>query len=102
MKIGILGGTFDPPHNGHLAFAEAAVQTLELDEVLFIPANRNPLKPEKRQASAKDRLEMVRLMVEGKPQMAVSDIEIRRGGPSYAVETLDELHFVSPAEYWFL
>lgn len=102
MRIGILGGTFDPPHNGHLGFAEAALETLQLDEVLFIPANRNPLKTERRQASAKDRLAMVQLMAEGKPNMAVSDIEIARGGPSYAVETLDELQFVRPAEYWFL
>lgn len=102
MKIGVLGGTFDPPHAGHLALAEAAIESLGLDEVLFVPANRNPLKKGRRQASPKDRVEMVRLMIEGKPQMAVSDVEIVRGGHSFAVETMDELHFVRPAEYWFI
>ena len=102
MKIGIFGGTFDPPHKGHLAFAEAALAKLELDEVLFIPANRNPLKRDKRQASARDRLEMVRLMAEENSKFAVSDIEIARGGPSYTIETLEQLQYVQPAEYWFL
>lgn len=102
MKIGILGGTFDPVHNGHLALAEAAMEQLGLDEVLFIPANRNPLKKDRRQASARDRLEMVRLAIQNQPNFAVSDIEILRGGPSYAVETLQELDHVRPATYWFL
>jgi len=102
MRIGILGGTFDPIHNGHLALAEAAQATLSLDEVLFVPANRNPLKKDRRQASARDRLEMVRLALAGQPGFAVSDIEIRRGGPSYAIETVWELQQVHPGEYWFL
>jgi nicotinate-nucleotide adenylyltransferase len=102
LKIGVLGGTFDPPHLGHLALAKAAMESLSLDEVLWVPANRNPLKSGRRQASARDRLEMVRLMIADEPAMAVSDLEIGRGGPSYAVETLDELHFVKPADYWFI
>ena len=102
MRIGVLGGTFDPPHVGHMALAEAALESLKLDEILFVPANRNPLKKGRRQASPRDRLEMVRRMIEGNPKLAVSDLEIARGGHSYAVDTLDELQYVRPAEYWFI
>ena len=100
-RIGILGGTFDPPHAGHLAFAQAALDGLQLDEVLFLPAYRNPLKRTK-SAPAKQRLEMVGRMIEDEPRMAVSDIEISRGGASYMVETLMELQMVNPGEYWLL
>lgn len=101
MKIGVLGGTFDPPHGGHLALAKAAIAHLELDEVLFMPANRNPNKRPP-VAAAKQRLAMVRLMLQDEPLMAVSDLEIARGGPSYAVDTMEQLQFARPAEYWFL
>lgn len=102
MKTGILGGTFDPPHNGHLAIAEAALSQLGLDEVMFMPAHRNPLKHGRMAASAAHRLEMVRLMLKGRPNLAVCDLEIARGGPSYMVETLQELHLVRPADYWLI
>lgn len=102
MRIGILGGTFDPPHFGHLKLAQTAIEALELDEVILVPAQRNPLKKGKRQASARDRLAMVRLLIESEPKMSVSDIEIARGGPSYMVETLEELQYVRPGEYWLL
>lgn len=102
MRIGLLGGTFDPPHLGHLALAEAALEALELDEVVFIPAYRNPLKKGKKQASARARMEMVKLLIDGQPKMSMSDIEMARGGSSYAVDTLDQFHYVQPAEYWFL
>lgn len=102
MRIGILGGSFDPPHIGHLRFAEAALEQLQLDEVLFLPANRNPNKTAPPKAGAKQRLEMVRRMVEANDKFSATDIEITRGGPSYSVDTLAELHMVNPAEYWFL
>lgn len=102
MRIGVFGGSFDPPHIGHLEMAKAARDQLELDEVVFVPAQRNPLKTFRASASAKDRLEMVRLMIEGEPAFAVTDIEIQRGGASYTVETLDQLQVVSPGEYWLL
>ncbi|HVT11504.1 MAG TPA: nicotinate-nucleotide adenylyltransferase [Fimbriimonadaceae bacterium] len=101
MRIGILGGTFDPPHIGHLELARAALDQLQLDEVMFLPAHRNPLKRD-RSAPAKQRLEMVRRMVAGEAKMSVSDIEISRGGPSYMVETLMELQMVKPGDYWLL
>jgi len=101
MRIGILGGTFDPPHIGHLELARAAIDALKLDEVLFLPAHRNPLKRAK-SSPAKQRLEMVQRMVADEPKMAVSDIETSRGGPSYMVETLMELQMVKPGDYWVL
>jgi nicotinate-nucleotide adenylyltransferase len=102
MRIGVFGGTFDPPHVGHLALARAAKVQLELDEVLVIPAFRNPTKATKSVASPKQRLEMVRLMIEGEPGFATSDMELTRGGASYTVETLSELQMVRPGDYWFL
>jgi nicotinate-nucleotide adenylyltransferase len=102
MKIGLLGGSFDPPHKGHLAIAETAIEQLELDEVIFMPANRNPLKTGKMIAPAVDRLEMIRLMISSYPGFAVCDLEITRGGPSYMVETLTEIQIVRPGEYWLL
>ncbi|MDR3688977.1 MAG: nicotinate-nucleotide adenylyltransferase [Fimbriimonas sp.] len=102
MKIGILGGTFDPPHNGHLSLAQFAMRELQLDEVIFLPANRNPMKSGKIQAPAKHRLGMIDRLIQTQPGMSYSDMEITRGGPSYAVDTLAELQMVRPAEYWFL
>jgi nicotinate-nucleotide adenylyltransferase len=101
MRIGIFGGTFDPPHFGHLAVAEAAKEKLQLDEVIFVPANRNPLKKGK-SATAKQRMEMVKLAIGDRPGFAISDSEISRGGPSYAVDTVSELQYVTPGEYWFI
>lgn len=101
MKIGVFGGTFDPPHRGHLEFARAARESLGLDEVLFLPANRNPIKRGKA-TPARDRFAMVQLMIEDEPHMAVSDLEITRGGASYMVESLQELQFAQPGDYWLL
>lgn len=102
MKIGILGGTFDPPHAGHLALAQSALQQLGLDEIIFLPANRNPLKSTKASVSGKHRVGMVEALIRHESQLAVSDMEITRGGTSYTVDTLGELMMVRPAEYWFL
>jgi nicotinate-nucleotide adenylyltransferase len=102
MRIGVIGGTFDPPHLGHLALAQTAREQLELDEVLFMPANRNPLKTRKVQTPSKQRLEMVQRMIADKEGLAVSDLEITRGGPSFTVDTITELKMANPADYWFL
>lgn len=104
MRIGVLGGTFDPPHIGHIALAVAAIEQLDLDEVLFMPANQNPTKGRRVETSAMHRLGMVEALIKGSgnQKFAVSNQEITRGGPSYAVETLSELQMALPAEYWFL
>lgn len=102
QKIGIFGGTFDPPHVGHLALAEAALAQLELDEVVFLPNSRNPLKQSQHPVPGRHRLEMVRLMIAGSARFAVSDLDVTRKGPSYALDTMQDFCEVRPAEYWWL
>jgi nicotinate-nucleotide adenylyltransferase len=90
-RLGILGGTFDPIHHGHLAIAEEAREALGLARVLFVPAAEPPHKPDRRIAPAEDRLAMVELAIAGNPAFAVSRIEMDRPGPSYTVETVAAL-----------
>ncbi len=90
-SVGIIGGTFDPVHHGHLAIAEEARETLGLERVLFIPAATPPHKPGRPISPAADRLAMVQLAIAGNPAFTASDVEVRRGGASYTVDTLDEL-----------
>ncbi len=90
MKIGILGGTFDPIHTGHLIIAEEARWQCELDIVLFIVTSHPPHKKEP-EAAAEDRFRMVELATVGEPAFRPSRIEIERGGNSYTAETLREL-----------
>jgi nicotinate-nucleotide adenylyltransferase len=101
MKIGILGGTFDPPHFGHLAAARAAREELGLDEVMLIPAHRNPLKAGRTSPPAL-RLRMSAHLAALEPWLSVSDIEISRGGRSYMIETLRDLLAMRPASYWLI
>jgi nicotinate-nucleotide adenylyltransferase len=101
-RIGVFGGTFDPPHVGHLALAEAARDQLELDDVIFLPASKNPLKSRRAIAEGHHRLSMVRTLINGKEGLAASDMELTRGGVSYTVDTLGELKMVQPADYWFI
>jgi nicotinate-nucleotide adenylyltransferase len=96
-RVGLLGGTFDPIHVGHLAAADAAQRALDLDVVRFIPAARPPHRPDIPSASGYHRLEMIRLAIAdrgdaGPSQWDVSDLELRRSGPSYSFDTLDALH----------
>lgn len=91
QRIGIMGGTFDPIHVGHLLVAEQAREQLALTEVRMLPAAMSPLKLEQQSADAKHRLEMVRLAAGGNPFFTVDDREIRRGGTSFTVDTLTEL-----------
>jgi len=90
-KLGVLGGTFDPIHMGHLVLAEQVREKLQLDQVIFIPCASPPHKTEQELSSAKDRFEMTKLALEGNPYFSVSDIELKRKGLSYTVETLREL-----------
>jgi len=91
MRIGVLGGTFDPIHVGHLIIAETVRDEMALDKVLFIPAAGPPHKQHLPITAAADRLELVRLAVEGNPAFEPSDIEIERGGVSYTIETVEAL-----------
>jgi nicotinate-nucleotide adenylyltransferase len=90
-RVGILGGTFDPIHYGHLVIAEQVREALELDRVLFVPAAIPPHKPEAVLAPATDRAAMVELAIAGNPAFTISRIELERDGPSYTVDTVGEL-----------
>tara|TARA_B100001559_G_C16380374_1_gene566310 strand:+ start:95 stop:673 length:579 start_codon:yes stop_codon:yes gene_type:complete len=86
LKICLFGGTFDPPHIGHLLIAQTVCEAEGFDKVIFIPANRSPNK--KVATLQKDRVDMLELAVEGNPNFEISDLEIRRGGVSYTIDTL--------------
>ena len=85
MRLGLFGGSFDPVHTGHLVLADSCAGQAALDEVWFVPAVRQPLKPSGPQASDADRLEMLRLALADRPRFEVSQLEIERGGMSYTV-----------------
>ena len=91
LKIGILGGTFDPIHEGHLMIAESVRVCLRLDKVIFIPAGRPWLKSDRMVTDPTHRLAMVELAIRDNPHFEVSDIEIERPGLTYTVDTLSEL-----------
>ena len=91
LKLGVLGGTFDPIHLGHLLIAEGARERLGLDLVLFIPTGQPYLRPDSPRASADHRLMMTRLGVADNPAFDVSDVEVERAGPTYTLDTLEAL-----------
>ena len=98
MRIGILGGTFNPPHLGHLICAQEAHRELALDRVLFVVAAIPPHNSVEHEPGAEHRLELVRLASEGDPRFAASAMELEREGPSYTVDTLSGLHAQSPTD----
>ncbi len=89
--IGVMGGTFDPIHIGHLAIGEEAREALALDVVLFVPAGQPPHKPAGSVTSVEHRLAMVELAIVGNPAFELSRIEVERPGPSYTVDTVEAL-----------
>lgn len=97
MKLGILGGTFDPVHVGHIFIAEEARLRLGLDTVVFVPAGNPWLKIDHEITAAAHRVEMVRLAIAKHPRFCLCTVEVERGGPSYTVDTLDSL--VGKAQY---
>lgn len=101
-RIGVLGGTFDPPHIGHLIIAEQARQQLHLDRVLFVPAHIPPHKKNGATASPQQRLTMVEQAIAQSPAFEVSPIEIRRLGISYTIDTLRELREIYRRAKFFL
>jgi nicotinate-nucleotide adenylyltransferase len=104
MRIGILGGTFDPPHNAHLAIACAALEQLDLARVLFVPARQPPHKPlDTIAASLEDRLAMVTRAIAGEPRLELSRADADRTGPNYTTDLLRALRGEYPdAELYFI
>jgi nicotinate-nucleotide adenylyltransferase len=98
VRLGILGGTFNPPHLGHLVCAQEAYSELSLDRVLFIPARIPPHKSMEYEPGPEHRLELCRLAVAGDVRFAVSDIELQRDGPSFTVDTLMMLSTQAPQD----
>ncbi|HSF70583.1 MAG TPA: nicotinate-nucleotide adenylyltransferase [Nitrospira sp.] len=87
-RVGLLGGTFNPVHNGHLAIARQTREALQLERVVLIPTGDPPHKPLEHLAPAKDRYEMVRLAIGSDPSLSISDVDVRRSGKSYSIETV--------------
>jgi nicotinate-nucleotide adenylyltransferase len=102
-RVGIFGGSFNPIHNGHLLIARELVERLQLDEIRFIPARMSPHKLDAPDmAPAEHRLAMIELAIAGEERMSSSNVEIRREGPSWTVETLKELSGNEPGVEWIL
>lgn len=104
MNIGVLGGTFDPIHNGHILIAEEVRAQLSLSVIIFIPAGQPWLKLDIPVSSAEHRVHMVRLALAGRPYFTLSTMEIERAGPTYTVETITELksHLNDGDELFFI
>jgi nicotinate-nucleotide adenylyltransferase len=104
MRVGIFGGSFDPPHVGHLLVAVDALERLGLDRMVLVPTAQQPLKLAQggSQASAEQRLAMTRLLVDGDPRFEVDPIEIERGGISFTVDTLEAMAGRWPGAELFL
>jgi nicotinate-nucleotide adenylyltransferase len=100
-RVGVFGGTFDPIHLGHLRAAECAREAARLDRVLFLPAGQPPHRAGTL-ASAMDRYAMVSLATAGNPAFAASDLELRREGPSYTLDTLAELGAAGDADLFLV
>jgi nicotinate-nucleotide adenylyltransferase len=100
-RVGVLGGTFNPIHRGHLAAARAAQATLALDRLLFVPSHAPPHRTDSLLASGYHRLQMTALAVAEVPGWKASDVELVRGGPSYTYDTLIALRTAEPASQFF-
>ena len=102
MKIGLLGGSFNPVHWGHLLLAEFAREQCGLDQVWFVPTATPPHKPSRDLLDGEHRLAMIRLAVRGNPALRSSDVELRLGGVSYTIRTVRLLRAKFPKTRWFL
>lgn len=100
-RIGLFGGTFDPPHNAHLALARLALAELALDELRWIPAGQ-PYQKARAITPAAQREAMVRLAIAGEPRFVLARCELERSGPSYTIDTVRELQAREPGARWFL
>jgi nicotinate-nucleotide adenylyltransferase len=101
-RIGVLGGTFDPPHIGHLILAEYTLEALQLERVLFVPAGEQPFKPHTR-SLVNHRLEMLKLVIEDNPDFRISRVDLDRPGPHYTADMLPLIQADFPdAQLWFI
>lgn len=100
-RIGLFGGTFDPPHNAHLALARQALAELGLDELRWIPAGQ-PYQKARAITPAVHREAMVRAAIAGEPRFVLERCELERAGPSYTIDTVRELQAREPGQRWFL
>lgn len=96
LRIGIFGGTFSPPHNGHLYIAREALNQAKLDKMVFVPCGNPYHKSTPQKIDVKHRFEMTRLAISGEPEFEISDIEVNLTGPSYTAETLEKLRPLYP------
>jgi len=102
-RIGLLGGSFDPIHLGHLMVAQDAIEGMALDQVILMPAARSPLKPRNPKASDEDRLAMLVAAIEGDVRFELSTLELERGGMSYSIDTVEQLALGSKDRlFWIL
>lgn len=104
MRIGLYGGSFDPVHWGHLLVAHAALEELELDRLLFLPAAQSPFKPGSSPAAGSVRSRMLRVASAGEARFTVDETELRRGGVSYTIETVTAFSATYPAAelFWLI
>jgi len=104
VKIGFLGGSFDPVHFGHLLAAQDAYEQHKLDRLVLVPAAQAPLKPNDVQSSPDDRLAMLRASIEWDTRFEISDLELRRGGVSYTVDSARYFRAIHPQDdlYWII
>lgn len=103
MHLGILGGTFDPPHNGHSQMADAALNQLHLDKILFAPVGLQPLKIDQHSTAPEQRARMVKLAIANHSHFELSRIDLDRPGPHYTVDLLGIAHRQFPqSEFWFI
>lgn len=91
MNICLFGGTFDPPHIGHLIIAESILSDLDINKIIFIPSSIPPHKPLHSYSSASSRVEMLQISIKGTPAFQISDIELNRPGASYSVDTIKQI-----------
>lgn len=110
MKIGILGGTFDPIHNGHLIIAEYARTQLKLDQIIFIPSGKHPFKDNNEVTDSKKRMDMINLAIDSNEYFKMSDIEVYREGITYTIDTImslkekykdDDIYFIIGSDIIF-
>jgi nicotinate-nucleotide adenylyltransferase len=104
LKIGFLGGSFDPVHFGHLLAAQDVYEQYQLDRLVLVPAAQAPLKPQEVQSSPQDRLTMLHAAIAWDQRFEISDVELRRGGVSYTVDSVRHFHAMYPRDelFWII